>query len=337
MTTTTAPLELPGDVVYNGRHYSATPLGHPLFRAARTQPGSIDSLLREHLHQESFPKELELYVRDYVNVEQTPGLYGDASMNRPQWYYANALIKGMLLGRAFHLLSTPVRPPLSLSDVSEFPFSRLPAELRLEIWAYYKADLLQRQKYWDIMTRVFIKALWSGREPEEGARYMTGIILLCCGHALSTTASSLQGRGSKWVWWEDRIADPERTWGWDELTAAVMATAELPRSNTDIEGLRRRWEDTRDDFSENVERMNNWLETGEYVSRQTLTVLDLAREHLKTDERDWTPPELAVKFLSPLYEGVDEAKAIWQETGFVPRAYEERLGVPIDDGGSLFR
>ncbi|KAH7127168.1 hypothetical protein B0J11DRAFT_505877 [Dendryphion nanum] len=309
------------DYSHNGRHFSTNSLSHPLIQAAREDPGRIDALLGPYLHKESLPEDLQVYLEDYISIPITPGLYGDSSPDRPCWYYANCLIVGMLLGRAFALLSKPTRPPQSLSSLSEFPFSRLPAELRLQIYEQYKEDLAHRKRYWDVMTRVFIRALWSGRDPEEGARYITGILMLTCGHALSENSWLLHSRGSKWLYWSNHLSDPDRTWGWNDLRSAVMSTVNLPRANTNIQVLRKRWE--RWTHIDPMERQTMGLTLWpEYVSRDTLAVLDLAREHLRADERDWTPPELVSKLLNGMFEDMDEAKKIWEATGFVPQVYE---------------
>ncbi|KAF2116995.1 hypothetical protein BDV96DRAFT_571384 [Lophiotrema nucula] len=345
MALRVAPLNSPTDGFNNGFSYDWRQQNHPLLQAARTEPSKIDTLLQPYLHNHAFPKAIEQHMRDYVNICVTPGLYGDQAPDRPNWYYANCLVHGMLLGRAYSLLSTPMRPPKSLSNPIDFPFIKLPAELRLLIYEYYKEDQAQRQRYWDVMTRVFLKALWSGRDPEEGSRYITGVILLAGGHALSTAAPLLRGYGKRWIWWDDRIAVPEHSWGWQELRQAIMATSSLPRSNTNIRRLRNSWERVRSDWDtqadiagnrlEDRERMRQeqdiWCKSSEYVSTDVLQILDLAREHLRTDERDWTPPELAAKFLGPMFEKNEEGHRIWQATGLVPRALE-KLPEEVSDG-----
>ncbi|ORX92792.1 hypothetical protein BCR34DRAFT_580893 [Clohesyomyces aquaticus] len=306
----------------------SNPAGHPIVAAARSQPSKIDSLLRPFLSSQTFPQELELMMNDYVNTSATPGLHGDTSPHRPQWYYANSLLYGMLLGRAFTLLSTPTRPPRSLSDAENFPFKKLPAELRFQIYEYYKEDLAQRQGYWDVMTRIFVKALWSGPQPEEGSRYAAGVLLLSCGHALSLAAPLLRGRGRRWMWWDGEIKDPGYIWGWEELYSVVMKTANLPRGNTDINELRKRWEEAQQDgfFSSwvpgQVRDVEALTKRYEYVSKQVLEVMDLAREHLQADERDWTPPEMTVKFLNQLFEGNEEGRRVWEAKGITPGPFD---------------
>ncbi|KAF2267342.1 hypothetical protein CC78DRAFT_577300 [Lojkania enalia] len=316
------------------------PPSHQLFQDARLRPSSIDSFLRPYLYSHSFPEELEVYMQHYTSTCVTPGLHGVEAPHRPQWYYANCLIHGMLLGRAYSLLSTPVRPPQNLSNPSDFPFSKLPAELRLQIYSYYKEDLAQRQRYWEIMTRIFIKALWSGRDPEEGSRYITGIILLTCGHALSSSARLLRGYGKHWIWYDDRLAAPEHAWGWPELRDAIMATADLPRMNNDITGLRTRWEKIWQEWDAHREITGQTLFSSdpqqrnslEYVSKNVLHVLDLTREHLRTDERDWTPPEIVAKFLTDLFDGNEEGRKIWEATGIVPRALDVQYDGGLEHG-----
>lgn len=291
-------------VNYGGRWYELP--NHPLLKAMRREPNRIDTLLREYLYDSSFPEKLEFYLKDYTDLYRPFAMFHMWHYNRPQWYYANSLIGAIILSRAFTLLSSPVRPPKSLSNPVDFPFSRLPPELRLQIYEHYVVDRAQRRRYWEVMTRVFIKALWSGQDAEEGARYITAILMLSCGCALSATPG-LRGHGSKWELWDDTIADPESTWGWEKLMAAIMDTADLPRSS-----------------NPQLERLTS---TNTLLSTTNSQVLHLAREHLSNDERDWTPPELVAKFLDQLYEGKDEAKTIWEDTGVVLLADEQRLGL----------
>ncbi|KAF2242267.1 hypothetical protein BU26DRAFT_157768 [Trematosphaeria pertusa] len=305
------------DFRFNGCIYNSPTLSHPLVCASRHAPKNTDALLRPYLYSSTLPTELEHSMKEYVSTIITPGFYGGGIRSRPRWFYANCAVFGMLLGRAFALLGTPTRPPRSLDDSGDFPFTKLPAELRLQIYAYYKEDLAQRQRYWEVMTRVFIKALWSGSEPEEGSRYVTGIIMLSCGHAMSLCAPLLRGRGSRYVWWDDCIKDLDHTWGWSELQDAVFGTKDLPRHNTDTLEL----------YKYAVEVGETaWRNNLEYVSKEVLDVLDLAREHLQADERDWTPPEIEARLMSGLFEN-DEARKIWEPTGLVPRAFEQKFAM----------
>ncbi|KAF2676200.1 hypothetical protein K458DRAFT_193078 [Lentithecium fluviatile CBS 122367] len=314
---------------FNGLAFTPNHLSHPLLFSARTSLPKIDTLLQRPnpttndaspLSSQTLPTSLEASMKAYTTTLTTPGVHGGGIRSRPRWFYANCAVYGTLLGRAFTLLSTPSRPPKSLA-LPDFPFARLPAELRLHIYAYYKHDLLQRCRYWAIMTRVFIKALWSGREPEEGACYTTGIIMLTAGHAMSLVASQLRGRGTRYIWWDDSFADAEHTWGWDELSAAIYATRDRPRNLTDIT-RKHMYDPSRLEFPP-VEGYRGVRERLEYVSRQVLEVYDLAREHLRADERDWTPPEIEARLVRVFFESA-EARAIWEGTGMVPRVFEEK-------------
>lgn len=297
---------------------------HPLLSAARSNPSAIDSLLSSRLRSATLPTELANLIEGQISLAMTPSLYGTGSPHRPPWYYATCLVHATLLGRAYALLSTPTRPPKDLSNLKDFPFPLLPAELRLQIYEHYLEDLEQREKYWKVMTTVFIKALWSGCDPEEGSRYITGILLLTCGNALAPTPN-LQGRGKGWVWWDDRISEPENVWSWEDLKQAVMNTEKLPRGNTNIIALRERWERVHEEYYKRIqetgttddffEEHRNWDEQAEYVSAQVLEVLDVAREHLRAGERDWTPAEIMAKFLNQLFEGREDARTNWEAAG----------------------
>ncbi|KAF2009692.1 hypothetical protein BU24DRAFT_428583 [Aaosphaeria arxii CBS 175.79] len=310
---TSISLSPPG-ATFKRRLYPAKPHSQPLFQAARENPGKIDDILRPYIHDEELPSDLAVYLLEYTNIQVTPSLFGDQSPDRPRWYYANCLIFGMVLGRAYKLLSTPTRPPNSLSNPSDFPFSRLPAELRLHIYEYVKADSIQRKRLWDVMSSVFIKALWSGRDPEEGARYIAGILIVTCGISLSHASTFLLGQGSNWVWWDNKFSQPEHTWTWQDLETGILATADLPRSNTSMDAVWDKWRQLQN-LEANETHTVPWPE---YVSGNTLAVLDLARAHLRAGERDWTPPELVAKFLLPLFDGLPaDARSVWEATGFI--------------------
>ena len=327
--STTNPLLTPqiANYVFNGHLYTPHHLTHPLLVLSRTAFPAIDTHLQSpsapssstsstddnnnppqtsYLTSPTLPEDLDHLIRNYTTTLTTPGPHGAGLRSRPRWFYANCAVFGTLLGRAFALLSTPTRPPVSLTNVSDFPFSKLPAELRLQIYEYYKENRAQRQRYWDVISRIFVKALWAGREPEEGASYIAGIILLTGGHAMSLVERPvLCGYGSRYVWWDDAIKDLEHRWTFAELREAVFATRDLPRGNTDIKVL------------EGVPGVGK-----EFVSREVLEVYDLAREHLRGgDERDWTAPEIEARLLRGLFEG-EEARGIWEEVGVVPRVFE---------------
>ncbi|KAJ4299063.1 hypothetical protein N0V90_004307 [Kalmusia sp. IMI 367209] len=256
------------DLFFNGCTYGSDALAHPLLKAARRAPQDIDAHLQPYLYSHTFPTELERLMKKYVSTMATPGLQDGALRSRPRWFYANCAVFGMLLGRAFARLSTPVRPPKSLDVPHDFPFSKLPAELRLIIFEYYKEDLAQRQRYWAVMTRMFVKALWSGRDPEEGARFTAGIVMLTSGHAMSSCAPLLQGRGARYVWWEDAIKELDHVWTFHDLRSALLATKRLPRNNTDFLHVF---------MTDPSSTTNPYDRLSDYVSNEVLEALDLAR------------------------------------------------------------
>ena len=313
---------------FNGHAFLPHHLTHPLLTSARTTPSAIDTLLQHtdpsyshasYLSSSRLPADLEHYICEYSTTLVTPDTQGIGIRTRPRWFYANCAVFGMLLGRAFALLSTPVRGPKSLDSATDFPFIKLPAELRIQIYEYYREDLVQRQRYWDVMTRIFIKALWSGPEPEEGARYITGMIVLTCGHSMSLVTPELVGHGSRYIWWDDTIKDLQHTWTFSDLRAAVFATRDLPRTNTDWRATVKR------QLQASASTLGTTGNDNEFVSREVLEVYDLAREHLRGGERDWTPPEIEAKLVRGLFER-EEARRIWEETGVVPKGFEGLSG-----------
>ena len=168
------------------------------------------------------------------------------------------------------------------------PFSMLPTELRLQIFQHYKDCLEQRRLLWSIISSTFIKALFSGHDPEPLARYCTGILVLTCGHALSQT-KRLIGKGKHWTWWSDAIGQLEEFWTWSDLEQAIMQTKHLPRDTFDVPAL--------------MESEADWATTGdvpEYVPKEVLHVLDEARAHVQDGARDLNSVEIAAVWLPKL-------------------------------------
>lgn len=85
-----------------------------------------------------------------------------------------------------------------------------------------------RTGLWTLLIDVFIKAFFSGPDPEAGARYVAGVLLLSCGRLLrrQLAAGKIVGRGWDHNCWAGGIQEPDREWGWVELRGAVMATKE---------------------------------------------------------------------------------------------------------------
>lgn len=300
---------------FNGHRYSPESLSHPLLRDARRKPHLIDSLLRPRLYSPDLPDELETLMKEHVSTMATPGVSQGTLRSRPRWFYANCTIFGLLLGRAFALLSTPTRPPSSLRSLADFPFPRLPLELRLIIYEHYKRDLAQRERYWAVMTHLFVKGLWSGADAEEGARFTTGVVMLASGHAMSRCARHLQGRGTHYVWWSESIAGMEHVWSFWNLRQALLDTKKLPRDNSDYSKVF---------TAEDPDSRDHHARMTTYVSREVLSVLDWAREHVEASERDCVPQEIVARVLIPLVEK-GEARAIWVETGLLPAVFETRF------------
>ena len=292
---------------------------HPALRSARLNPLSIDALLSPYLLEPDFPNEIEKCISPYVTLDRAPCQFGANPPHRPPWYYASSLLCGLLLGRPYVLLSTPQRPPKQLDDEREFPFSRLPPELRLEIWDHYKQNLAHRSSYWDIMSRIFIKALWSGRHPEAGSRYIAAILVLVCGNAIRNSAPPVCGHGTYWHMYEDDIQNLNVRWGWPKVESSFMRTEDLPRENADIEKFWRFWN--------MIPSLGGYLVATtqhEYVSTEVLEALDVAREKTKKGERDWSTEEVIDKFWCKRWNNeVGKVKEIWTKCGSVPPGNEQ--------------
>jgi len=113
---------------------------------------------------------------------------------------------------------------------------------------------------------VFIKAFFSGSDPEVGAWFAGAILIATCSAELEL--GQYEGRGKRWVWYNDRLHDPDVAWNWKDLFKAVLDTTNLPRNHT------------------NAYELGARVQGGErafqipYVSAEVVRALDLAREHV---------------------------------------------------------
>ena len=172
-------------------------------------------------------------------------------------------------------------------------FSTLPMELRIQIYQHYKNRLRQRRLLWSIISSTFIKALFSGADPEPLSRYCAGILILTCGHALSRTRH-LIGKGKHWIWWCDEIEHLDHFWTWPDLVQAINQTDQLPRNTWDVAQL--------------MGLDPKWATAGqsrEYVPQDVLDVLDKAREHLWKGAMDHSSEEIVTDLLPNLNVDVD--------------------------------
>jgi len=239
---------------------------------------AIDELLRPVLNDPQLPRWLSNQIHEKVSIPVTPG-YDD--FNRPDRdliYYRYCLTFAALIGRAYTLL----RPAdVEGSDTVLSKFAALPAELRFGIYEHYLQDrqlwLDQRKRLWQVMSGIFIKALFSGSHPEDGARFATAIIFLTCGQSLAETPELL-GWGKRWVWYSDVLAEPHEVWNLYDVQDAVLATEQLPTENWDYEVVKQR---------------NASSALPEFVSRETLWVLNRARRDLIGNNPDLTSEEVA--------------------------------------------
>jgi len=129
---------------------------------------------------------------------------------------------------------------------------------------------------------------------EPGAHYVSAMIIIACGKALSETRK-LQGHGRSWVWYDDAVRDKEYVWDWSKIKEALLETRKLPRNNTDFKTVLARWDHSK---WNNPEYM--------YVSKEILDVLDEAREHVTSGADDWTAAKMATRFLEPLFPTAEE-------------------------------
>lgn len=198
--------------------------------------------------------------------------------------------KKELLRAKFEDQALPCDGELTNSDenLTLSTFSMLPAELRVQILQHYEDRLRQRRRLWSIISSTFIKALFSGTDPEPLARYSIGILVLTCGQALSRTRR-LIGKGTHWTWFWDEVDNLEEFWTWPHLKQAIMKTEDLPRDTWNVPAL-----------MESDPQWGTMNESPEYVSKEVLHILDAARGHLQKGAKDLNSKEITAAWLPQL-------------------------------------
>ncbi|KAJ6610475.1 hypothetical protein B0H10DRAFT_2224967 [Mycena sp. CBHHK59/15] len=128
---------------------------------------------------------------------------------------------------------------------------------------------------------VFIKALMSGSDPAPASRFAAAILFLTCSASMQAARPPLRGRGIEYDWMSGNFKD--ETWSMWDLKAALDNTAALPRENWNlrIEGSRR---------------------YSEYVPLECIKMLDAARKHVESGERDMTSAEVVKLALQVLWD-----------------------------------
>lgn len=113
----------------------------PLVQKAYREPHEIERLLNEELFALDLAPRLESEAYELVSVTITPDLEGAPPTRTPS-FYASCFILGTLLGRAYRLLTTPNQGDLDLSNIRTISQTRLPQELRDQIYGDYGLSLI---------------------------------------------------------------------------------------------------------------------------------------------------------------------------------------------------
>lgn len=275
--------------------YTFIPPTDTLSVSAQAQPSDLEVLLKPILYTPDLKGRLAELVDDFTNRGGTPEIPGwPRDPGRPLNYYRTCLINATAVGRGFSLLCAGAVPEPKASATLDHAGS-LPSELLLEIHENYLHNLEQRTRIWDLVSDILAKGLFSSIEPEPGARYAAGIILLTAGRAIKGW-QCLDAKVKDWVPWMGHYHQSNATWRWKDMVEALMQTEQLPRQNTHGGQCFRRIQEVEDPFDAKYR----------HVSAELLGVLDLAREHIREGRQDLTSKEVMALFLGGLDETVNE-------------------------------
>lgn len=289
-------------------HHFFEPPKDKLSLAALAQPHDLESLLTSQLYDPELPKSLKGLLDDMTNRCGTPEMPNcPRDPGRPSNYYRVCLVTATLLGRAFALVNGP---NVSTSTASEAlsHAARLPVELRDQIHAEHLKRLAQRERLWKVIEDIFGKAYFSPHcEPEPGARYAAGVVLLTAGEGLRTWPY-LDGHGKHWIPWMCHFAKDEgreERWTMSEVLRLVEETEKWPRDRTDGFDCWRKldaWELTDEDEALGRKSVFDVLDSFWHYPQELLDLYDVVRVHLKEQRRDLTSKEVMELF----HGGLDE-------------------------------
>ncbi|KAI9703743.1 MAG: hypothetical protein M1836_007513 [Candelina mexicana] len=245
-----------------------------LIETAVSKPADIDSLLPSYLAldtaQPSVTPAVEALGHSTLASHLSELLFPDtSSCTTPPIFWVAPADAELPEGRALALTHSLTNADPSSNSQNEKNFAEL----------------------WEVAQSVFIKALFSPKHQESGSRYAAGILILTCTTALRDRKGGLKGKGKHWVWYNDEIAEPDVEWSWNDLKQAILDTEKsVPRNNTDFNALVR----LRDKQAEGPNRLE-WGSNDqppEYVSKEAVEMLQLAREHLISERDDLTSEEM---------------------------------------------
>lgn len=250
------------------------------------------------MYDADLPRKLDDLLEEFTNRGGTPEIPNwPRDPGRPSNYYRVCLVLATLVGRAFALLNhqpnDDANPGQALDRASQ-----LPPEIGIQIHAEYVRSIVQRERLWKVIADVFARALFSQVEPEPGARFAAGVLVLTCGQAIRGW-HALDGKGKEWVPWVGHYEKRDARWRWSDVERETMATAQLPRGNTNGGDCWRRISHPEEGLGYRDDHLSY-----RHVGQEVLDVFDAARVHLTEAEDDWTSTEVMGQFLV----GLDEAQ-----------------------------
>lgn len=233
-------------------HIFFEPPKDKLSLAALAHPGDLETLIATQLYDPTLSKTLKELLDEMTNRCSTPEMPNcPHDPGRPSNYYRVCLVTASLLGRALALVNES-NADASTATGALSHAGRLPVELRDQIHAQRLKQNAQRERLWKVIEDIFGKAFFSPDcEPEPGARYAAGVILLTAGEGLRSWPY-LDGHGKDWVPWMGHFAEKQGTearWTIADVLRVVEETEKWPRDRTDGFDCWRRleaWEPSRE-------------------------------------------------------------------------------------------
>ncbi|KAK5000291.1 hypothetical protein LTR66_000823 [Elasticomyces elasticus] len=262
--------------------------------SALARPSELENVLRPILYDPELPAKLSKFMDMFTNRMSTPEIpYHTYDPGRPSNYFRVCLVYATLIGRAYALTVNCWSDDHESSEALDRA-GALPPELRISVHEAYLHHLARREPFWRLIADILAKALFSTIEPEPGARYAAGIILLTAGQAIKATPF-LDAHGKEWIPWISEYDSADVRWTWREVEDALVKTADLPRNNTNSSDCFERAL-----HYEGPGIVEENLHDSMYISHEMLDVLDAARAHIKEGRDDLSSAEVMERFLGGL-------------------------------------
>ncbi|KAJ7575559.1 hypothetical protein C8J56DRAFT_409225 [Mycena floridula] len=185
---------------------------------ATQSPADIDSLVHFYAQAAS---QIDESLSDKGNVDQFHPVRGEHRIPTRQASGSNLLIEHFgveLYPKVWRYVSrTDIAMPEYDKDLGQ-EYYRAAIIYSIMLARAFALQESFRERLWTIMEDVLVKGVFSGREQEPGCFIAVTVVI----HGAGSSMTTIQGKGKDASPWSQFRANPDTTWGWFEVIAALL-------------------------------------------------------------------------------------------------------------------